>query len=247
MVADMGFKGCITEGAKHILGWKSPNYLYCSTAVPKLKLLLKNYKMSDDITFRFSNYEWSEYPLTADKYMGWINAIPETEQVVNLFMNYETLGELQPRESGIFEFMKSLPYFAEQMGITFSTPTEVISKLKPVDSLSVSYPISWADEERDTSAWLGNLLQNEAFEKLYSVGERVRLCDDRRLKQDWHYLQTSDHFYYMCTKWFADGDVHSYFNPYGTPYDAYINYMNVLADFGLTLDVPLPAAGTSRG
>ena len=135
--------------------------------------------MSDDITFRFSNYEWSEYPLTADKYMGWINAIPETEQVVNLFMNYETLGELQPRESGIFEFMKSLPYFAEQMGITFSTPTEVISKLKPVDSLSVSYPISWADEERDTSAWLGNLLQNEAFEKLYSVGERVRLCDDR--------------------------------------------------------------------
>ena len=178
MVADMGFKGCITEGAKHILGWKSPNYLYCSTAVPKLKLLLKNYKLSDDITFRFSNYEWNEYPLTADKYMGWINSLPETEQVVNLFMNYETLGELQPRESGIFEFMKALPYFAEQMGITFSTPTEVISKLKPVDSLSVSYPISWADEERDTSAWLGNLLQNEAFDKLYSVAERVRLCDD---------------------------------------------------------------------
>ena len=231
MVADMGFKGCITEGAKHILGWKSPNYLYCSTAVPKLKLLLKNYKMSDDITFRFSNYEWSEYPLTADKYMGWINAIPETEQVVNLFMNYETLGELQPRESGIFEFMKSLPYFAEQMGITFSTPTEVISKLKPVDSLSVSYPISWADEERDTSAWLGNLLQNEAFEKLYSVGERVRLCDDRRLKQDWHYLQTSDHFYYMCTKFLSDGAIHSHYSPYDSAYEAFTNYMNVLSDF----------------
>ena len=230
MVADMGFKGCITEGAKHILGWKSPNYLYCS-AVPKLKLLLKNYKMSDDITFRFSNYEWSEYPLTADKYMGWINAIPETEQVVNLFMNYETLGELQPRESGIFEFMKSLPYFAEQMGITFSTPTEVISKLKPVDSLSVSYPISWADEERDTSAWLGNLLQNEAFEKLYSVGERVRLCDDRRLKQDWHYLQTSDHFYYMCTKFLSDGAIHSHYSPYDSAYEAFTNYMNVLSDF----------------
>ena len=224
MVADMGFKGCITEGAKHILGWKSPNYLYCSTAVPKLK-------MSDDITFRFSNYEWSEYPLTADKYMGWINAIPETEQVVNLFMNYETLGELQPRESGIFEFMKSLPYFAEQMGITFSTPTEVISKLKPVDSLSVSYPISWADEERDTSAWLGNLLQNEAFEKLYSVGERVRLCDDRRLKQDWHYLQTSDHFYYMCTKFLSDGAIHSHYSPYDSAYEAFTNYMNVLSDF----------------
>ena len=231
MVADMGFKGCITEGAKHILGWKSPNYLYCSTAVPKLKLLLKNYKLSDDITFRFSNYEWNEYPLTADKYMGWINSIPETEQVVNLFMNYETLGELQPRESGIFEFMKALPHFAEQMGITFSTPTEVISMLKSVDSLSVSYPISWADEERDTSAWLGNLLQNEAFDKLYSVGERVRLCDDRRLKQDWHYLQTSDHFYYMCTKFLADGAIHSHYSPYDSAYEAFTNYMNVLSDF----------------
>lgn len=231
MVADMGFKGCITEGAKHILGWKSPNYLYCSTAVPKLKLLLKNYKLSDDITFRFSNYEWNEYPLTADKYMGWINSLPETEQVVNLFMNYETLGELQPRESGIFEFMKALPYFAEQMGITFSTPTEVISKLKPVDSLSVSYPISWADEERDTSAWLGNLLQNEAFDKLYSVAERVRLCDDRRLKQDWLYLQTSDHFYYMCTKFLSDGAIHSHYSPYDSAYEAFTNYMNVLSDF----------------
>ena len=231
MVADMGFKGCITEGAKHILGWKCPNYLYCSTAVPKLKLLLKNYKLSDDITFRFSNYEWNEYPLTADKYMGWINSLPETEQVVNLFMNYETLGELQPRESGIFEFMKALPYFAEQMGITFSTPTEVISKLKPVDSLSVSYPISWADEERDTSAWLGNLLQNEAFDKLYSVAERVRLCDDRRLKQDWLYLQTSDHFYYMCTKFLSDGAIHSHYSPYDSAYEAFTNYMNVLSDF----------------
>ena len=196
-----------------------------------MKLLLKNYKLSDDITFRFSNYEWNEYPLTADKYMGWINSIPETEQVVNLFMNYETLGELQPRESGIFEFMKALPYFAEQMGITFSTPTEVISKLKPVDSLSVSYPISWADEERDTSAWLGNLLQNEAFDKLYSVAERVRLCDDRRLKQDWHYLQTSDHFYYMCTKFLSDGAIHSHYSPYDSAYEAFTNYMNVLSDF----------------
>ncbi|MCD7709815.1 MAG: glycoside hydrolase family 57 protein [Porphyromonadaceae bacterium] len=231
MVADMGFKGCITEGAKHILGWKSPNYLYCSSAAPKLKLLLKNSKLSDDITFRFSNYEWSEYPLTADKFMGWIKSMPETEQVINLFMNYETLGELQPRESGIFEFMKALPYFAEQMGISFMTPGEVISKMKPVDSLSVNHPISWADEERDTSAWLGNLLQNEAFEKLYSVGERVRLCDDRRLKQDWNYLQTSDHFYYMCTKYLADGAIHSHYSPYDSAYEAFTNYMNVLSDF----------------
>ena len=240
-IADMGFKGCITEGAKHILGWKSPNYLYNSAAAPKLKLLLKNYKVSDDISFRFSNYEWSEYPLTADKFIGWIANTPESEQIVNLFMNYETLGELQPRETGIFEFMKALPRFAEEKGISFATPTEIISKVKPVDSLSMPYPISWADEERDTSAWLGNVLQNEAFEKLYSVAERVRLCDDRRLKQDWNYLQTSDHFYYMCTKHFNDGAVHSHYSPYETPYEAFTNYMNVLSDFIVRVEAQYPA------
>lgn len=240
-IADMGFKGCITEGAKHILGWKSPNYLYNSAAAPKLKLLLKNYKVSDDISFRFSNYEWSEYPLTADKFIGWIANTPESEQIVNLFMNYETLGELQPRETGIFEFMKALPRFAEEKGIGFATPTEIISKVKPVDSLSIPYPISWADEERDTSAWLGNVLQNEAFEKLYSVAERVRLCDDRRLKQDWNYLQTSDHFYYMCTKHFNDGAVHSHYSPYETPYEAFTNYMNVLSDFIVRVEAQYPA------
>lgn len=242
MVSALGFKGCITEGAKHILGWKSPNYLYNSTVVPKLKLLLKNSKVSDDITFRFSNYDWSEYPLTADKFMRWIHDTPEEEQIINLFMNYETLGELQPRESGIFEFMRALPRFAEEMGITFSTPSEVISKLKPVGSLSMPYPISWADEERDTSAWLGNVLQNEAFEKLYSVAERVRLCDDRRLKQDWNYLQTSDHFYYMCTKHFSDGAVHSHYSPYETPYEAFTNYMNVLSDFIVRVEAQYPAS-----
>ena len=240
-IADMGFKGCITEGAKHILGWKSPNYLYNSAAAPKLKLLLKNYKVSDDISFRFSNYEWSEYPLTADKFIGWIANTPESEQIVNLFMNYETLGELQPRETGIFEFMKALPRFAEEKGIGFATPTEIISKVKPVDSLSMPYPISWADEERDTSAWLGNVLQNEAFEKLYSVAERVRLCDDRRLKQDWNYLQTSDHFYYMCSKHFNDGAVHSHYSPYETPYEAFTNYMNVLSDFIVRVEAQYPA------
>lgn len=240
MVASMGFKGCITEGAKHILGWKSPNYLYSSAAAPKLKLLLKNSKLSDDISFRFSNYEWNEYPLTADKFVNWITTLPETEQIINLFMNYETLGELQPRETGIFEFMKALPRFAEEKGISFSTPTEIISKLKPVDSLSVPYPISWADEERDTSAWLGNLLQNEAFEKLYSMAERVRLCNDRRLKQDWNYLQASDHFYYMCTKHFSDGAVHSHYSPYDSPYEAFTNYMNVLSDFIVRVKAQYP-------
>ena len=231
MVASMGFKGCITEGAKHILGWKSPNYLYSSAAAPKLKLLLKNSKLSDDISFRFSNYEWNEYPLTADKFINWITALPETEQIINLFMNYETLGELQPRETGIFEFMKALPRFAEEKGISFSTPTEIIS---------VTYPISWADEERDTSAWLGNLLQNEAFEKLYSMAERVRLCNDRRLKQDWNYLQASDHFYYMCTKHFSDGAVHSHYSPYDSPYEAFTNYMNVLSDFIVRVKAQYP-------
>ena len=245
VVASLGFKGIITEGARHILGWKSPNYLYTPVTAPKVKLLLKNYKLSDDITFRFSNYSWSEYPLTADKYMNWIASLPEKEEVVNLFMTYDTLGELQPSNSGIFEFMKALPVFAEEKGITFSTPSEVLAKLKPVDVISVNVPISWADEERDTSAWLGNVLQQEAFNKLYSVAERVRLCDDMRLKQDWNYLQTSDHFYYMCTKWFADGDVHKYFNPYGSPYEAYINYMNVLADFELTLKTYGHAAASS--
>mgnify|MGYP000006603438 CR=1 FL=1 len=239
-IADMGFKGMLTEGAKHILGWKSPNYLYSSAAAPKLKMLLKNYKMSDDISFRFSNYEWSDYPLTAEKFISWVKNYPEEEPIVNLFMNYETLGELQPRESGIFEFMKALPRFAEQEGVGFCTPTEAISKLKPVDMLSVPYPMSWADEARDTSAWLGNTLQNEAFRKLYSVAERVRLCDDRRLKQDWYYLQASDHFYYMCTKYLSDGAVHSHYSPYDSPYEAFTNYMNVLSDFIVRVEAQYP-------
>lgn len=242
MIASMGFRGAITEGAKHVLGWKSPNYLYNSAAASQLKLLLKNFKISDDIAFRFSNYEWSEYPLTADKFIGWIKNSPAEEQIVNLFMNYETLGELQPRETGIFEFMKALPRFAEENGISFSTPSEAIQKLKPVGALSVPYPISWADEERDTSAWLGNGLQQEAFKKLYAVGERVRLCSDRRLKQDWYYLQASDHFYYMCTKHFSDGAVHSHYSPYDTPYEAFTNYMNVLSDFIVRVESQYPAS-----
>ena len=240
MVAAMGFQGMITEGAKHILGWKSPNYLYSAATAPHLKLLLKNYKISDDIAFRFSNYEWSEYPLTADKFIGWIKSFPESEQIVNLFMNYETLGELQPRETGIFEFMKALPRFAEENGIGFITPTEAISRLKSVDKLYVPNVISWADEERDTSAWLGNILQDEAFEKLYSIGERVRLCEDRRIKQDWKYLQTSDHFYYMCTKHLSDGAVHSHYSPYDSPYEAFTNYMNVLSDFIVRVEAQYP-------
>ncbi len=240
MIYEMGYKGCITEGAKHILGWKSPNYVYSAASCPKLKLLLKNDKLSDDISFRFSNPEWDAYPLTADKYIDWIASTPAEEQVINLFMSLETFGELQPRESGIFQFLEALPRFAAERGIDFWTPSEVVSKCKAVDSLSVLPPISWADEARDTSAWLGNKLQNEAFNKLYSVAERVRLCSDRRLKQDWQYLQGSDHFFYMSTKHMNDGAVHAMFSPYETPFQAFTNYMNVLADFIVRVEEQYP-------
>lgn len=236
----LGFKGVITEGAKHILGWKSPNYVYSAATAPKLKLLLKNSKLSDDISFRFSDTSWPEYPLTADKYIDWIASTPADEQIINLSMNLETFGGLQPANSGIFQFLEALPRFAHERGIEFYTPSEVISKLKAVSELSVVHPISGADEARDTSAWLGNQLQNEAFNKLYSVAERVRLCTDRRLKQDWWYLQASDHFYYMSTKHLADGAVHSLFSPYETPFQAFTNYMNVLADFIVRVEEQYP-------
>ncbi len=239
-IYSMGYKGVITEGAKHILGWKSPNYVYSAADCPALKLLLKNSKLSDDISFRFSNPEWDAYPLTADKYIDWIASTPPEEQIVNLFMNLETFGELQHRDSGIFQFLEALPRFAAERGIEFITPSEAVAKLKPVGELSVMHPISWADEARDTSAWLGNKLQREAFDKLYSVSERVRLCDDRRLKQDWNYLQASDHFFYMSTKHMADGDVHSHFSPYETPFQAFTNYMNVLADFIVRVEEQYP-------
>ena len=239
-VAQMGFKGMITEGAKHILGWKSPNYVYSSTVSPDFKLLLKNSKLSDDICFNFSKYDWAEYPLTADKFMSWIAALPESEKVINLFMNYEALGSLQPVGTGIFDYMKALPVYAERMGIGFATPEELVEKQESAGIFSVTHPISWADEERDTSAWLGNKLQKEACHRLYQVGERVRLCRDKRLLQDWDYLQSSDHFYYMSTKRMSDGAMHQLFSPYESAYDAFINYMNVLSDFLMRVDQQYP-------
>lgn len=238
----MGFKGCITEGAKHILGWKSPDYVYCAATAPKLKLLLKNDKLSDDISDRFSNTAWSEYPLTADKYIGWIADTPEEEQVFNLFMNLETFGEFHRRDSGIFQFLEALPRFAAERGVSFMTPTEAVKTFKPVAEISVPFPMSWADEARDTSAWLGNQLQQEAFNKLYSVAERVRLCDNRQLKQDWGRLQASDHLFYMSTKHFADGSSHAAFSPYETPFAAFTNYMNVLSDFLVRVQEQYPTS-----
>lgn len=235
-VAKLGYEGMLTEGARHIMGWKSPNYLYCNAINPKLKLLLKNFKLSDDIAFRFSNSAWDEYPLTAEKYVSWLNAIDPNEEVINLFMDYETFGEHQWKETGIFDFMRALPEKVfKYSDYQFHTPSEVVAKYNPVGKLNVPYPISWADEERDLTAWLGNELQNEAFENLYKLFERVKELDDPELWRDWLYLQTSDHFYYMCTKWFSDGDVHKYFNPYDSPYEAFINYMNILSDFRIRL------------
>jgi alpha-amylase len=231
-IANMGYKAMLTEGAKHVLGWKSPNYLYFNAHNPKLKILLKNFKLSDDIAFRFSNEAWEGWPLTADKFAGWLKAIDKKEEVVNLFMDYETFGEHQWKETGIFDFLKALPAEVfKNAGFKFATPSEVADSHQPIAAYNVPYPISWADEERDLTAWLGNELQNEAFDKLYEIEELVSQIDDKTIQRDWLNLQNSDHFYYMCTKFFSDGAVHGYFNPYDTPYQAFINYMNVLSDF----------------
>ncbi|WP_373521300.1 glycoside hydrolase family 57 protein [Aquiflexum sp.] len=238
MVAEMGFEGMLTEGAKHILGWKSPNFLYENSIDPNLKILLKNFQLSDDIAFRFSNKTWSDYPLTTEKFVDWINALPREQEVINLFMDYETFGEHQWAETGIFEFMRALPSAVfTHTNYSFSTPSEVVKHAKSISKIHVPIPISWADEERDLTAWLGNDLQNEAFAKLYEMEDRVAKIDDEEIQRDWNYLQTSDHFYYMCTKFFSDGAVHSYFSHYDTPYDAFINYMNVLSDFILRVKI----------
>ncbi|MBN1251086.1 MAG: glycoside hydrolase family 57 protein [Bacteroidales bacterium] len=236
MIADLGYKAMLTEGAKHILGWKSPNYLYFNALNPKLKILLKNFKLSDDIAFRFSNKAWEEWPLTTEKFVYWINNIDKKEEVINLFMDYETFGEHQWAETGIFDFMRALPNAVfSNSEFKFSTPSEVADSHQPIAAYNVPYPISWADEERDLTAWLGNELQDEAFDKLYQLEEIVNTINDKDILKDWRYLQTSDHFYYMCTKFFSDGDVHMYFNPYDTPYQAFINFMNILSDFILRL------------
>jgi alpha-amylase len=237
MVYDMGYKTMITEGAKHVLGWKSPNYLYYSASNSKLKLLLKNFQLSDDIAFRFSERRWNEWPLTAEKFVGWLGATQPKEEVINLFMDYETFGEHQWAETGIFDFLKAFPaQLLKKTNISFSTPSECAARLQPVAPLNAPYPISWADEERDLTAWLGNEMQDEAYRKLYLIEDKVRQLNDAELLSAWRKLQTSDHFYYICTKWFSDGTVHRYFNPYASPYDAFINYMNVLSDFTIRVE-----------
>lgn len=235
-VYEMGFETMLTEGAKHILGWKSPNFVYVNSHQPKLKLLLRNFKLSDDIAFRFSNSDWSEWPLTADKFTEWLLNMPENEEVVNIFMDYETFGEHQSFETGIFQFFESLPdKVLSNKGLSFSTPSDASKNLQAISAVHVESPISWADEERDLTAWYGNDLQKDALEHVYAIKNDVYKLNDDEMFNVWRNLQTSDHFYYMCTKWFSDGSVHKYFNPYGSPYEAYINFMNVLSDFSIRL------------
>jgi len=237
MVYDMGFKTMLTEGARHVLGWKSPNFIYTCAQAPSLKLLLKNSSLSDDIAFRFSDRGWADWPLTGEKYLSWIKAAAQNDDIVNLFMDYETFGEHQKASSGIFDFMRYFPETVLADGeFEFVTPTQAAKKHRPVGDLDVMDPISWADEERDVTAWLGNELQNDAFNKLNDQAEKLALLNDEALWSDFGHLQESDHFYYMCTKFFSDGAVHKYFNPYDTPYEAFINYMNVLSDFILRVD-----------
>jgi alpha-amylase len=233
MISDLGFQGVLTEGAKHILGWKSPNYVYCSPVQPRLKLILRNIKLSDDIRYHFGEPSWCEFPLTVDKFLDWLDQMDSREEVVALSIDYATFGEKLPESSGIFEFLRFLPQIGIKRHFHFLTPADVMS-FHPVAPINVYFPVSWMDEERDTSAWLGNELQQEAFDKLYALRERVWHSDNRKIQLDWKCLQASDHFRFMSSKHYSTAR-RSPYNPYGSPYDAFINYMNVLSDFAASL------------
>jgi alpha-amylase len=232
-----GYKGIMAEGWEGVLGWRSPNFLYRPKGCKKIKVLLKNYRLSDDIAFRFGERSWKSWPLTVEKYADWIGRIHGNGSTVNLFMDYETFGEHQWEDTGIFHFLKSLPgELLKHPDTTFMTPSEVVAKNKPVGDLDVPHVLTWADTERDLSAWMGNQIQQEALRRIYDIEETVHATKDDTLIESWRRLQTSDHFYYMCTKWFSDGDVHKYFNPYESPYDAFIAFMNALNDLQLRVN-----------
>lgn len=232
IVSKMGFKLILIEEAKHVLGWKSPNLLYNHAYLPKLKLLVRNNKFSDDMSLRFSDRSWDEFPLDAGKFMGWIIGLPENESVINIWMGYEILGNIHRAETGIFDFVKALPYFTMESGMEFATPSEVAKKMEPKDTLSSPYPISWAGN-KDLSVWNGNDLQSEALNKLYAVSERVRMCKDKPLQHDWLMMQTTDNFRYMS-------HTDAYGTNYSSPYEAFTNYMNILADFLDRVDAQYP-------
>jgi alpha-amylase len=230
-----GYIGILAEGWDPILGWRSPNYVYKPKGVANTRLLLKNYRLSDDVAFRFSSRDWSEWPLTAEKFAEWIRAAEG--ETINLFMDYETFGEHQWEDTGIFAFLDALPAAVYRTPDThFRTPSEVIQSYEPRDEVDVPHILTWADTDRDLTAWVGNPMQKAAIENVYALEAAVRGANDHKLLDDWRKLQTSDHFYYMCTKWSADGDVHAYFSPYESPYDAYIAYMNALSDLRLRVN-----------
>lgn len=230
-ILDLGYRNVIIEGAKHVMGWKSPHYLYRSIVSPKLKLLVRDNKLSDDINYRFSQWNWNEYPLIAEKFISWINATPKEEEIFNIFLGYEALGLLNNKQSGIFDFFKALPFHAMENNVTFSTPSQIITEKQPVGDLSVLYPMSWTDEEKDISAWCGNELQDEALSKLYGLAERIHMASDPLLKIDWQRLQDASHFFFMATKYYSNGAVMGKQSPYDSPYEAFMNYMNILSDF----------------
>jgi alpha-amylase len=228
-ISHMGYDAVLAEGADHVLGYRSPNYVYRPPHAPRLKLLLKNYRLSDDIAFRFSNRGWEQWPLTAEKFAGWVNQINGNGYICNLFMDYETFGEHQWADTGIFDFLRHMPgAVMSHRDNNFLTPSQVVDTYDAVGEIDVPHMISWADTERDLSAWLGNAMQSNALHELYKLEGALREKGDGPLLDDWRKLTTSDHFYYMCTKYWADGDVHKYFSPYESPYDSYINFMNVL-------------------
>lgn len=227
-----GYAGVLSEGWDPILGWRSPNYIYRPQGTLNTRLLMKNYRLSDDVAFRFSSHDWSEWPLTAEKFGVWLNAAEG--DTINLFMDYETFGEHQWEDSGIFSFLEHLPNEVyKNSDIGFHTPSEVIQRYEPRDEVDMPHIVTWADTDRDLTAWTGNPMQRAAIEAVYSLEDEVLHKNDGKLLEDWRKLQTSDHFYYMCTKWSNDGDVHAYFSPYESPYDAYIAYMNALSDLRL--------------
>lgn len=246
-VAQMGFKVMLAEGAKQTLGWKSPNYMYCNAIDPRLKVLVRNYHMSDDIALRFSNQSWSEWPLTASKFKGWIDSLDQKEEILNLFMSYDAIGGAHSEASGIMEFLKAFPEaMLENAECQFITPSKAAATLQPVSAVVVPNATSWADEERDLTAWLGNEMQNEAVDKLYALAQRMTECTDQALISDWQYLQSAEHFYYMGTKFFANGARAAYQSPYATPYEAFINYMNVLTDFTQRLNAAVPESESQQ-
>jgi alpha-amylase len=236
----LGFRGILCEGAEHLLGWRSPHRVYRPEGCERLKMLMRSYRFSDDIAFRFSNRAWEEYPLTAPKFARWVHALPPEETVVGLFMDYETFGEHQWEETGIFDFMAHLPAaIGKDARFRFETPSEVLEREPPVARLPVPRPVSWADQERDLTAWLGNAMQRDAHQALYALARPARAAGragHSELLETWRRLTTSDHFYYMCVKWFSDGDVHKYFSPYPSPHDAFITFMNVVDDLRRRLE-----------